>query len=108
MNSKNHPKILNDFFKVRLGQIAEKKAKRKAQVAEAEEELRLINEQTEREIQATEQLYLAKKESARNLKSELGRQVRQKEQNKQLAYEQFLEEKTLIDDLVQKIKIEER
>ena len=51
---------------------------------------------------------MAKKESARNLKSELGRQVRQKEQNKQLAYEQFLEEKTLIDDLVQKIKIEER
>ena len=91
-----------------MGQIAERKAKRKAQVEEAEEELRLLNEQTERETRATEQLYLAKKESARNLKHELGRQVLEKERNKQLAFEQFLEEKTLIDDLVQKIKAEDR
>ena len=69
---------------------------------------RLINEQTERETRATEHLYLAKKESARNLKYELGRQVLQKEQNKQLAFEQFLEEKKLIDDLVQKIRAEDR
>merc|ERR1719285_1065887 len=94
--------------KVRLGQISEREATRKAQLEQAEEDRRRINLQTETENQATAEAHRAKTEGARKLKAELESQLIEKEHNKQLAYELFFEEKKMIDELVDKIKLEDQ
>ena len=90
---------------------------------------RRINLQTETENQATAEAHRAKlgyqlinhfnseyanlypywkTEGARKLKAELESQLIEKEHNKQLAYELFFEEKKMIDELVNKIKLEDQ
>lgn len=101
---------LTGFFlkKVRLGQIAEREANKKAQAAQAEFDRARIIEDSVAENRASQEARLAKTESAYKLKCELESQLIEKEQNRQVAYEQFLEEKKLIDDVVNKIKMEDQ
>jgi len=94
--------------KVRLGQIAEREANKKAQAAQAEFDRARIIEDSVAENRASQEARLAKTESAYKLKCELESQLIEKEQNRQVAYEQFLEEKKLIDDVVNKIKMEDQ
>jgi len=94
--------------KVRLGQIAEHEANKKAQAAQAEIDRARIIEDSEAENRASQEARLAKTEGAHKLKCELESQLIEKEKNRQVAYEQFLEEKKLIDDLVNKIKMEDQ
>jgi len=95
--------------KVRLGQIAEREANKKAEASQAEiDRAARIIEDSEAENRANQEARLAKAESAHKLKSELESQLIEKEQNRQLAYEQFLEEKQMIDDVVNKIKAEDQ
>ena len=55
-------------------------------------------------MRAKQEKEIARIEGARKLAADLENQLIEKEKNKQLAYEQFLEEKKMIDDLVDKIK----
>ena len=55
-------------------------------------------------MRAKQEKEIARIEGARRLAADLENQLIEKEKNKQLAYEQFLEEKKMIDDLVDKIK----
>ena len=97
------------MIQVRLGQIAEREANKKAEASQAEiDRAARIIEDSEAENRANQEARLAKAESAHKLKSELESQLIEKEQNRQLAYEQFLEEKQMIDDVVNKIKAEDQ
>ena len=97
------------MIQVRLCQIAEREANKKAEASQAEiDRAARIIEDSEAENRANQEARLAKAESAHKLKSELESQLIEKEQNRQLAYEQFLEEKQMIDDVVNKIKAEDQ
>merc|ERR1712167_368243 len=49
----------------------------------------------------------AARKAARRLQADLENQLVEKEKNAQLAYEQFLKEKQMIDDVVKKIEMED-
>jgi len=63
--------------------------------------------ETERELEAShraaEKSEMAKIEAAKELQKDIQQQLIQKEQEKEFAYQQFLKEKLMIDEVVRKI-----
>merc|ERR1712147_134946 len=93
--------------KERAAQVQRNEAARKKAADEAEENRKFINDHVAFEERAKQEAAIARVEAARKLQADLENQLIEKEKNAQLAYEQFLQEKKMIDDVVKKIEMED-
>jgi len=93
--------------KERAAQVQRNEAARKQAADEAEENRKFINNHAAFEERAKQEAAIARVEAARKLQADLENQLIEKEKNAQLAYEQFLKEKKMIDDVVKKIEMED-
>ncbi|CAF1019183.1 unnamed protein product [Rotaria sordida] len=94
--------------KERTAQMAEKEALKFDSYLEDAEIVRRIRNETDKVEQDRRQREIIRQQEMIRYKQELERQLEEKELNKQKAYEEFLREKLVIDEIVRKIYEEDQ
>lgn len=94
--------------KERHAQMAEKEAQKFDSLLEDAQIMKRMKEEAERAELHQKQIDQMKRIEMNQYKQDLHRQLEEKENNKQKAYEEFLKEKLLIDEIVRKIYEEDQ
>lgn len=94
--------------KERHAQIAEKEAHKFDSLLEDAQIMKRMKEEAERAEQNQKLIEQNKKIEMKQYKQDLHKQLEEKENNKQKAYEEFLKEKLLIDEIIRKIYEEDQ